>query len=121
MSFAFSATAALTASTENCSRGWVGGEIFWQASCFQMLVAKKLQRPSSSPLNATIAAINLRMAAMALTGTRVPPPVNKVPTVRRRLPVTILPATEQPVIIRHVLLNVDSLISETQPSQSPRV
>jgi hypothetical protein len=83
-------------------------------------VARKLQLRESSPLNAAIAAINLRMATIQLGGQRVPPRVRKVPTVRRRLPVTISPNEVQQVNIRHALQNLGSAFSETRPSQSPR-
>ena len=71
-------------------------------------------------MNAAIAAINLRMATIHLAGLRVPPRVRKIPTVRRRLPVTMFPQEVQPVIIRHALQNLGSAVSETQPAQSPR-
>jgi hypothetical protein len=83
-------------------------------------VARKLQLNESSPVNAAIAAINLRMATIQLAGQRVPPRVRKVPAVRRRLPVTIFADAGQPVIIRHALQNLGSAVSEIQPSQSPR-
>ena len=84
-------------------------------------MARKLQLRESNRVDATIAAINLRMAMIQLAGGRAPAGARKVPTLRRRLPVTILPIAPQPVIIRHVLQNVGSPVSETQPSQSLRV
>jgi hypothetical protein len=72
-------------------------------------------------MDAAIAAINLRMATIQLAGLRVPPRARKIPTVRRRLPVTIFPGVVQPVIIRHAFQNLGSaVVSEIQPSQSPR-
>jgi len=72
-------------------------------------------------MNAAIAAINLRMATIQLAGLRVPPRARKVPTVRRRLPVTMFTHDAEPVIIRHALQNLGSVaVSETQPIQTPR-
>ena len=72
-------------------------------------------------MDAAIAAINLRMATIQLAGLRVPPRARKVPAVRRRLPVTIFTEAAQPVIIRQALQNLGSaVVSEIQPSQSPR-
>jgi hypothetical protein len=114
--------AALMASTANCSRGWAkSDENFWHTSCDTSLVARKLHRAEVPRDAAQMAAINLRMATIQLAGLRVPPRARKIPTVRRRLPVTILPTMEQPVIIRHVLQNLGSVVSETRPAQSPPV
>lgn len=67
------------------------------------------------------AAMNLRMATMQLAGLRIPPRVRTVPVLRRRLPVTMISESAQPVIIRHVSQNLGSPVSETRPPQSPRV
>ena len=70
---------------------------------------------------AEVAAMNLRMATIPLAGLRVPPRVRKVPTVRRRLPVTIIPDSAQSVIIRHASQNLGSAIPESQPVQIQRI
>ena len=62
--------------------------------------------------------MTLRMAATPLAGVRVPPHARKIPTVRRRLPITIFPLDPQPVVIRHAFQNVGSPVSETRPTQS---
>lgn len=67
------------------------------------------------------AALNLRMATMQLAGLRIPPRVRTVPTLRRRLPVTVISEPPQPVIIRHVGQNLGSRVSETRPPQNRRV
>jgi len=85
-------------------------------------MARKLQVQECSRVDVAIAAINLRMATIQLAGLRVPPRARKIQTVRRRLPVTILSEPPQTVIIRHALQNLGSaIVSEIQPSQSPRV
>jgi len=71
-------------------------------------------------VNAAIAAFTLRMATMSLAGAHVPARARKIPTMRRRLPITILNEPPQPVIIRHALQNLGSVVSGTQPIQSPR-
>ena len=71
--------------------------------------------------SADTAALNLRIATMQLSGLRVPPRVRTVPALRRRLRVEVISEPPQPVIIRHVRQNLGTGISETQPSQSPRV
>jgi hypothetical protein len=60
------------------------------------------------------------MATIPLTGLRSPPRVRRIPTVRRRLPVTIIPDSAQSVIIRHARQNLGSAASETQPVQTQR-
>jgi hypothetical protein len=84
-------------------------------------MARKFQIAGSSRADAAIAAINLRMATIQLAGLRVPPRAGKIPAVRRRLPVTVFPGAARPVIIRHALQNLGgAVVSEIQPSQSPR-
>ena len=70
---------------------------------------------------ADVAAMNLRMATMQLAGLRIPPRVRTVPVLRRRLPVTMLAEAAQPVVIRHTSQNLGSPVTETRPTQSPRV
>lgn len=67
------------------------------------------------------AATNLRMATMQLAGMRVPPRVRTVPMLRQRLLVTFVSESAQPVKIRHTSQNVGSPVTETRPTQSPRV
>ena len=70
---------------------------------------------------AEVAAMNLRMATIPLAGLRVPPRVRKVPTVRRRLPVTIIPDSAQSVIIRHASQDLGTAVTEPQPVQIQRI
>lgn len=67
------------------------------------------------------AAMNLRMVTMQLAGLRIPPRVRTVPRLRQRLPVTFVSKSAQPVKIRHSSQNVGSPITETRPTQNPRV
>jgi transposase InsO family protein len=101
----------------------VGGRevLFWHTSCRCHSVAKKYYNPGLARAAAEIAAINLRMAANPLAGVRIPPRVRKVPTVRRRLPITILTDSAQAVNIRHAAHNLGGAASEIQPAQSRRV
>ena len=68
-----------------------------------------------------IAAMNLRMATMQITGLRVPPRIRTIPALRRRLAVTVIPETPQAVIIRHAVHNMDTTVNGTRPIQSQRV
>ena len=81
-------------------------------------MAKKLQASQGSRVAAQLAEINLRMATIPFAGGRVPPRVRKVPTVRRRLPVTMIQDDPRPVIIRQGFQNVGSAVSGTQPIQT---
>jgi hypothetical protein len=83
-----------------------------------LFVARKFQVPESSRAAAQAAVMNLRMAMAQCVGLRVAPRVKKVPAVRRRLPVTMLPAPSQPVIIRHASQNLGSPHNEAQPARS---
>ena len=67
------------------------------------------------------AAMNLRMATMQLTGLRLPPRVRTVPMLRRRLAVVFAAESAQPVIMRQSGQNLGTPVSETQPTQNPRV
>ena len=67
------------------------------------------------------AAMNLRMATMQLAGLRIPPRVRTVPRVRQRVPVVFVSASTRPVKIRHTSQNVGNPITETRPTQNPRV
>jgi len=95
-----------------------GDEYFWHTSCDKRFVARKFQVQESFSAAAKTAAMNLRMATIQLSGLRVPPRVRKVPTLRRRLPITMLPEYSQPVIIRHTGQNLGSLVSEARPVQT---
>jgi hypothetical protein len=98
------------------------GVIFlWHASCIAFFVAKKFHASGMVRNAVDSAALNLRMATMQLAGLRIPPRVRTVPTLRRRLPVTFVPESAQPVIMRHASQNLGSPVTETQPTQSPRV
>jgi hypothetical protein len=68
-----------------------------------------------------IAAMNLRMATMQMTGLRVPPRIRTIPPLRRRLALTVTPEPPQTVIIRHTVQNMDTNVNETRPIQNQRV
>jgi hypothetical protein len=82
---------------------------FWHTSCNKSFVARKFQVKESFPAAVKTAAMNLRMATIQSGGLRVPPRIRKVPALRRRLPITMLPEHSQPVIIRHTSQNLGSL------------
>jgi len=99
----------------------VGVIFLWHATCNAFFVARKFHA-SGMVRNATDnAAMNLRMATMQLAGLRIPPRVRTVPRVRQRVPVVFVSASTRPVKIRHTSQNVGSPISETRPTQNPRV
>ncbi len=66
-------------------------------------------------------AMNSRMATTQMTGMRIPPRVRTIPSVRRRLPVTVVSDPSVPVIIRHVVQKMDTPITEAHPVQNQRV
>ena len=96
-------------------------KFFWHMSCVSIFVARKFHASGMVRTAVDSAALNLRMATMQLAGLRIPPRVRTVPTLRRRLPVTFVPESAQPVIMRHASQNLGSPVTETQPAQSPRV
>jgi len=73
------------------------------------------------------ASTNLRMVASQLAGLRVPARVRTIPTLRRRLHVTVICDPPTIVVIRHRVPKEDSTggmeraINETQPTQIQRV
>jgi hypothetical protein len=66
------------------------------------------------------AILNLRKALIQLAGLRVAPRVRKIPPLRRRLSVLLIPASPQAVNIRHTSQNLGTVVSESQPVQSQR-
>lgn len=92
-------------------------DFFWHTSCDTVPVARKYYNSLTVLEAMEIAALNLRTGMIPLAGLRPPPRIRKLPTVRRRLPVTIIPNTAKSVIIRHVSQNLGNVISEAQPVQ----
>ena len=84
-------------------------------------MARKYDNSVRMHAAAEVAAMNLRMATIPLAGLRPPPRVRRIPTVRRRLPVTMIPDLAQSVIIRHASQNLGSAVGEAQPVQIQRV
>lgn len=70
---------------------------------------------------ADTAAMNLRMATMQLAGMRIPPRVRTIPSLRRRLPVTMISDPPETIVIRHAVQNMDSPVSKAQSAHSQRV
>jgi hypothetical protein len=95
--------------------------IFWHTSCTIFRVARKFQVVGNAKAASEAAIMNLRKAATSLAGTQGRPRVRKIPTLRRRVPVTVIAESGQPVIIRHIGQNLGSVISEIRPTQSQRV
>jgi hypothetical protein len=86
-------------------------------------VARKFQVHGGVKTAATavVAAAGGRLVPFPLAGAKVLPRVKKIPAVRRRLPVLMMPPSTQQVKIRHVLQNLGSAVSEIQPAQTQRV
>lgn len=89
-------------------------------SCAESYVARKIQSQSSVCSAAEVAVFNLRKAVIQLADLRLAPRVRKIPHVRRRLPVLMLPSSSQSVIIRHADPNLGSAVNESPPVQSQR-
>jgi hypothetical protein len=83
------------------------------------VVARKYYNAGMMRPVADAAAMNLRTATQ-LMGMRVPPRVKKVPALRRRLPILMMPAIIEPVIIRHGGQNLGSVVAKT-PSLQPQI
>ena len=62
----------------------------------------------------------LRKAVIQLAGLRTAPRARKIPTMRRRLSVLMVPASPQAVNIRHTSQNLGTAVSESQPVQNQR-
>jgi hypothetical protein len=90
-------------------------------SCDDSLVARKFQVNEGIGLATTGLAAGLQMMPVPLTGLRPAPRVRKVPALRRRVPITMLPGPIQPVIIRHAAQDLGKAVSEIQPAQNQRV
>lgn len=90
-------------------------------SCDDFLVARKFQvnEGFGSVLNAS--ATGLQMMPLPLSGLRPASRVRKVPALRRRVPVTIIPGPVQAVIIRHMAQNLGSAAGKIQPAQNQHV
>ncbi len=84
-------------------------------------MARKFNSPEISPTTASIAAINLRLAAIQLAGLRPPVRARKIQPVRRRLLVTMVATQDWAVKIGQPFQNLGTPVSETLPVQSPRV
>jgi hypothetical protein len=84
-------------------------------------VARKFHTSGSVRSAADVAAMNLRMATMQLSGMRVPPRVRTVPTLRRRLQVTMITEPPATVIIRQSGQNLGNSVTGRRQIQSPRV
>ena len=89
-------------------------------SCVNTFVARKFHNPEVSPTTAQIAAINQRLTAIQLAGLHIPSRARKIQNVRRRLPVTMIPAHPFLVKMRHVHQDLGNAVSETQPVQNQR-
>ena len=95
-------------------------EFLWHVNCDKLFVAKKFHASGTVRSAVDIAAINLRMATLQLSGMRVPPRVRKVPALRRRLYVTMITDPPVTVIIRQAGQKMDSAVTGTRQTQSPR-
>lgn len=90
-------------------------------SCDICAVARKFQVHESFEAAANVALANWRLVPFPLAGAKVAPRVKKIPAVRRRLPVLMMPPSTQQVKIRHAFQNLGSGVSEIQPVQNQRV
>jgi hypothetical protein len=84
-------------------------------------VARKYDNSMRVQAAAEVAAMNSRMGTFPLAGLRLPPRVRKIPAVRRRLPITMVPEYAESVIIRHAGQNLGNAAGEIQPVQIQRV
>ncbi|HAO78901.1 MAG TPA: hypothetical protein DCQ92_07990 [Verrucomicrobia subdivision 3 bacterium] len=91
---------------------------FWHTSCDTSCVARKNYHHQPVRNAAETAATNLRLATFQLSGLHIPSRVRKIPVLRRRLPITMIPQAVQPVMIRHTSQNLGSLLNEIRPVQS---
>jgi hypothetical protein len=91
---------------------------FWHTSCDTSCVARKNYHHQPVRNAAEVAATNLRLATIQLSGLHIPPQVRKIPLLRRRLLVTMIPQTAQPVMIRHTSQNLGSCLNGIQLIQS---
>lgn len=71
--------------------------------------------------SAEVADANLRSATVQMAGMRVPPRVRTIPSLRRRLPVTVISEPPQTVIIRQIVPNLDSRVNQTRQIQNQLV
>jgi hypothetical protein len=95
-------------------------DFFWHTSCDDNLVARKSHDQNVACAVPETAVQNLRKAVIQLAGLRVAPRVRKIPTMRRRLSVLMVPASPQSVNIRHTSQNLGTAVSESQPVQNQR-
>lgn len=85
-------------------------------------VARKFHAPGMVMRNAAEAAtMNLRAATLQMAGMRTPSRVRTIPSLRRRLHVTVVSEPALSVNIRHVVQNVDSGVNETRRVERQRV
>lgn len=70
---------------------------------------------------AEAATMNLRAATLQMAGMRTPSRVRTIPSLRRRLHVTVVSEAAQPINIRHVVHNIDSGVNETRRVDRQRV
>ena len=83
-------------------------------------VAKKFHVLGMVLRNATeTTTMNLRNLPMQMAGMRVPPRVRTIPSLRRRLPVTVISEPPQTVDIRRVVPNMDNRVNQTRQIQNP--
>jgi hypothetical protein len=93
----------------------------WHTICDYFAVAKKFQLQGSSGAVPNLSPEGVQILAVPLLGLRGAPRARRIPTVRRRVPLTVIPEPAAPVIIRHAAPNVGSPVNETQPAQNQRV
>jgi hypothetical protein len=84
-------------------------------------VARKYQSPGSERTAAETSALYFKTAAPHLTGLRLPPRIRKVPTLRRPVPIKMVPAESRAVNIRHIAQNLGAAVTKTQPVRNQRV
>lgn len=63
-------------------------------------------------------AVNLRNIPVQMAGMRVPPRVRTIPSLRRRLPVTVISEPPQTINIRQVAPNLGSRVNQTRQIQN---
>jgi len=66
------------------------------------------------------AVVNLRLATAQLRGTRIPPRVRAIPSLRRRVPITVVTGAPEVVNVRHAVQNMDTPVNKTLPLSNQR-
>lgn len=94
-------------------------KIPWHTNCGQSFVAKKFHVLGMAMRSmAEVADPILRTVTMQMAGIRVPPRARTIPSLRRRLPVTVISEPPQNIVIRQIVPNMDNRVNGTRQVQN---